>query len=72
MVSVMDDLAEFQAVVTAPTPRIEVSQSSQVLVPVKVERREGFDNNVTLTFAGFDPRASKLQVEKQTTQQRRD
>jgi len=63
MVSVMDDLAEFQAVVTAPTPRIEVSQSSQVLVPVKVERREGFDNNVTLTFAGFDPRASKLQVE---------
>ncbi|MBD3675313.1 MAG: hypothetical protein HUJ26_17500 [Planctomycetaceae bacterium] len=63
MVSVMDDLAEFQAVVTAPTPRVEVSQSSQVLVPVKVERREGFDNNVNLTFAGFDARSSKLQVE---------
>jgi hypothetical protein len=63
MVSVMDDLAEFQAVVTAPSNRFEVSQSSQVLIPVKVERREGFDNNVTLTFAGFDARTSKLQVE---------
>ncbi|MDB4786551.1 MAG: hypothetical protein P8M30_10125 [Planctomycetaceae bacterium] len=63
MVSVMDDLAEFQAVVTAPSNRFEVSQSSQVLIPVKVERREGFDANVTLTFAGFDARTSKLQVE---------
>ena len=60
--SVMDASAAFQTQIDVPQPTIEVHQSSQILLPVKLERRNKFDQNVTLTFAGFDNK-SKFQVE---------
>ncbi|HUG20509.1 MAG TPA: hypothetical protein VMM56_16090, partial [Planctomycetaceae bacterium] len=60
--SVMDATAAFQALIEPPQPKIEVHQSSQILLPVKLEKRNNFDENVNLTFAGFDNN-SKLQVE---------
>jgi hypothetical protein len=60
--SVMDATAAFQAHLVPPEPKIVVHQSAQVLLPVKVEKRNNFDENVNLTFSGFDNN-SKLQVE---------
>lgn len=51
VLSVNSELAPYQVVASAP-PRIEVNQGSQILVPVKVTKRNAFDDAVTLTFLG--------------------
>lgn len=60
--SVMDATSPFHADIVQSPAVVEVNQSRQILLPVKVERREGFDKDVNLTFTGFDNK-SKLQVE---------
>ena len=35
--------------------RVEANHSRQILVPVKLIRRAGFDNAVTMTFVGQPP-----------------
>ncbi len=62
-ISVMEMTSSFQPVISQEPVVLEVNQSRQLLLPVKLERREGFDANVVLNFAGFDPGKSKLQVE---------
>lgn len=49
MLSVQKEAAYLQLVAEGPA-RFEVNQSRQVLIPVKLLKRNGFDNNVTLTF----------------------
>ncbi len=49
--SVLKEKAPFQ--VTTEVARVEVNQGRQILVPVKLAKRDGFDNNVTLTFTGI-------------------
>ena len=51
MLAVNYELAPYQVVTEVPA-KLEVSQSSQVLIPTKVLRRNGFDDNVALTFLG--------------------
>jgi len=58
--AVLDEVAPFQAL--TDVGRVEVNQSSQILVPVKLLKRNGFDENVNLTFAG-QPQRSQLQIE---------
>lgn len=48
--SVMDELSPFQ--VSTDVHRIEANHNRQVLVPVKVSRRNGFDQPVNLTVVG--------------------
>ncbi|MAG92975.1 MAG: hypothetical protein CMJ48_04410 [Planctomycetaceae bacterium] len=50
-VSVQKETAPFQVVAEVP-PRFEVNQSRQIVVPVKLLKRDGFDNAVTLTWVG--------------------
>lgn len=57
-ISVLDELAPFQ--ILHDVARVEVNHNRQVLVPVKVVRRNGFDQPVNLTFAGMPP---NVQVE---------
>jgi hypothetical protein len=45
------ELAPYQVVTDTPA-KLEVNQSSQILIPAKLLRRNGFDDNVTLTFLG--------------------
>ncbi|MDB5388861.1 MAG: hypothetical protein JWM11_4507, partial [Planctomycetaceae bacterium] len=45
------ELAPYQVVTDAPA-KVEVNQSSQILIPTKLLRRNGFDDNVALTFLG--------------------
>lgn len=44
----------------ADVPRMEVNQGRQILVPLKLFRRNGFDNNVNITVAGM-PRNTNIQ-----------
>lgn len=46
--------------VTAGATKVDVNQSSQILVPLKLFKRAGFDENVALTFAG---QPANVQVE---------
>ncbi|MEZ6066878.1 MAG: hypothetical protein R3B90_14510 [Planctomycetaceae bacterium] len=57
--AVMPEQASFE-VRTEPV-RVRVCQSAQVLVPVKLIKRNGFDEKVTLNFAGM-PNGSNLQA----------
>ncbi len=51
VLSVSSELAFYQ--VTAETPaRLEVNQGTQILIPVKLAKRNAFDDAVTLTFLG--------------------
>lgn len=45
------ELAPYQVVTDVPV-KLEVNQSSQILIPTKLLRRNGFDDNVALTFLG--------------------
>ncbi|MES2788953.1 MAG: hypothetical protein V4719_04975 [Planctomycetota bacterium] len=51
IMSVNSELASYQVMADAPA-KIEVSQGSQILVPVKLIKRNAFDDAVTLTFLG--------------------
>jgi len=59
--SVHGEQAPFQ-VTTGDLFRVPVHQSRQLLVPVSLLKRNGFDNNVALTFTGI-PKNSKIQIE---------
>ena len=50
VVSVMKEKAPFQA--QTDVFRVDANRSRQILLPVKLAKRDGFDNNVTLTFVG--------------------
>ena len=51
VVSVMKEKAPFQ-VQTDSVVRVDANRLRQILVPVKLAKRNGFDNNVTLTWVG--------------------
>lgn len=51
--AVLHDTAPFQ--LTTEVGKVDVNQGRQVLVPVKVLKRAGFDNNVTMTFVTPPP-----------------
>ena len=51
VVSVMKEKAPFQ-VQTDGVFRVDANRLRQILVPVKLAKRNGFDNNVTLTWVG--------------------
>ncbi len=50
VVSVMKEKAPFQA--QTNIFRVDANRNRQILVPVKLAKRDGFDNKVTLTFVG--------------------
>ena len=51
VLSVNSELAPYQVLTENPT-KIEVNQGSQILMPVKLIKRNAFDDAVTLTFLG--------------------
>lgn len=53
--SVMDELAPYQ--LSTDVYQVDANHSRQILVPVKVARRNGFDQPVNLTVAGQPPNA---------------
>ena len=55
-ISVLGEAAPFQLV--ADPIKLEVVQGRQVLVPIKLEKRDGFDDKVQLTAAGMKPNAN--------------
>ena len=57
--SVMPESAPFQ--VTTDVFRVDANQSRLVLVPVKLEKRSGFDEKVALNFTGL-PNNSNIEV----------
>lgn len=57
--SVLREQAPYQ--VTTDVFRVQANQSRQILVPVKLAKRNGFDNNVALTFDGL-PKNSNIQI----------
>lgn len=59
-VAVLKETAPFE--VRIQTERIAASQSRQILVPVQLVKRNGFDERVALNVAGV-PRNSNLQVQ---------
>jgi len=58
--SVLKEKAPFQ--LQTNVFKVDVNQSRQILVPVKLIKRDGFDNNVTLTFVGV-PAKSNITVQ---------
>ncbi len=54
--SVMDEAAPFQ--LTQDVSRVEACASRQILVPIKLTKRNGFDNKITLTVAGLPKNAN--------------
>lgn len=50
-VSVMDEVAPFQ--IQTDLTRIDVCQNRQILLPVRIEKRTGFDEKVTLKVTGL-------------------
>lgn len=57
--SVLEEQAPYH--VTTDVFRVEANQSRQILVPVKLTKRHGFDNNVNLTFTGL-PNNTNIQI----------
>lgn len=55
-ISILAEAAPFQIV--AEPIKLEVHQGRQVLVPVKLEKRDGFNDKVTLNAAGMKPNAN--------------
>lgn len=70
-VSVMKESAPIQLLAEAPV--VDVYQGSQVLVPVKLSRRNGFEEKVTATVQNLIPQANvdsaPLNFEKGVTEQ---
>jgi len=58
--SVFDESAPIQ--LTTDVFRVEANQGRQVLVPAKLARRNGFDNNVNVIIAGLPPN-SGIQIQ---------
>ena len=69
-ISVLAETAPFQLV--AEPIKIEVHQGRQVLVPVKLEKRDGFNDKVALNAAGMKPNANidapNIAIEKDKTE----
>jgi hypothetical protein len=61
------ELAPYQ--VLTDVTKAEVNQSSQILIPLKLLKRNGFDQNVTLTFVGQPQNA---QIENKPINQGKD
>jgi hypothetical protein len=59
--AVLKEVAQYQLVTDAV--KFSVNQGSQILVPFKLLKRAGFDNNVTITFVTPPP---NLQVENKS------
>ena len=55
-ISILAETASFQVI--ADPIKIEVHQGRQILVPVKLEKRDGFDDKVQLNTAGMKPNAN--------------
>ncbi len=53
--SVMDEPSPYQ--ITTDVHRVDANHSRQILVPVKVQRRNGFDQAVNITVVGQPPNA---------------
>lgn len=51
VLSVISESAPYQIVSAAPL-RVDVNQGTQILLPLKLVKRNGFDDNVALTFVG--------------------
>ncbi len=66
---VMDELAPLQ--VTTNVVRAEVNRNRQILIPVKLIKRNGFDSDVKLTFQGQPPNVQidTKPIPKGTTEQ---
>ena len=64
--SVMNELSQFQA--TANVDHETVAQNRSLLVPVKLAKREGFDDKVQLTFLNVpkNVKATNVAIEKGT------
>jgi hypothetical protein len=58
--SVMQESAPFQ--LSTDVARVEVNQSRQVLLPLSLARRNGFDGDVTLTLVGATPASFGLTI----------
>lgn len=67
--SVMTEPAPFQ--ILADVERVEANQGRQILVPVKLIKRNKFDNNVTLTFTGL-PRNANIQLQNKPINKGKD
>ena len=52
VVSVMKEKAPFQVQTPDNVVRVDANRLRQILVPVKLAKRNGFNNNVTLTWVG--------------------
>ena len=61
--SVIDEVAPYQVV--ADVAEVKVNQGRQVLVPVKVLKRTGFDNAVALAWNGI-PKNSNITIQNKT------
>ena len=66
--SVMDEVFPYQ--LTTDTLRFEVNQSRQVLIPVKLLKRAGFDNAVNLNFV--QPLPQNIQLENKPIEKGKD
>lgn len=55
-VSVMEEAAPFQ--ISSELQRVKVNQGRQILLPVQIEKRVGFDEKVTLTAQGLPKNAN--------------
>jgi len=69
-ISILAETAPFELI--SDPIKLEVVQGRQILVPVKLEKRNGFNDKVTLTAAGLKPNgnieASNIAVEKDQTE----
>ncbi|QDT41225.1 hypothetical protein Pan241w_12850 [Gimesia alba] len=61
--SVIDEVAPYQVV--ADVAEVKVNQGRQILVPVKVVKRTGFDNAVALAWSGV-PKNSNITTQNKT------
>lgn len=61
--SVIDEVAPYQVV--ANVKEVKVNQGRQILVPVKVVKRTGFDNAVALAWNGI-PKNSNITIQNKT------
>lgn len=68
-IAVLKETAPFE--VRIQTERIAASQSRQILVPVQIVKRNGFDERVALTVAGV-PRNSNLQIQANPIEKGKD
>jgi hypothetical protein len=67
--SVLKEQAPYQ--VSTDALRFEVHQSRQLLIPVKLIKRGGFDNKVALTFAGL-PAKTNIDIENKAIEKGKD